>query len=81
LDDGVTFDCNKGEFLHRKFTYDGGKIYWSKAVPREERVPEFLKEAKVCAIVIYNKNGVRRYEGLNYLVSDEWTWSPSSDVP
>jgi alpha-glucosidase (family GH31 glycosyl hydrolase) len=75
LDDGITFNYQSGEFIHRRFVYEGGILRWSKAeAEREKKIPEFLNKAKVSEIKIYEHGKVTRVAGLSYLVSGEWVW-------
>jgi alpha-glucosidase (family GH31 glycosyl hydrolase) len=79
LDDGITFNCTEGEFLHRYFVFEEGKLHWKLAEPTESRIPEFLKKAIVHTITIYNQTAVRNVTNLTLHVAHTWTWPERYD--
>jgi hypothetical protein len=78
LDDGVTFNCTIGVYLHRLAIYEQGVLNWQKVSAKEMKIPAFLEKAIVDTIIIYSESGVNTYDGLNLSVSGEWQWKPKN---
>jgi hypothetical protein len=74
LDDGITFNYTLGRFVHRRFTYNQGKLAWVKAEPEAEKsIPEFLSKARVTKLRIYDRSASTHVK-VDFLVSEEWVW-------
>jgi alpha 1,3-glucosidase len=80
LDDGMTYRYQeKGEFMHRRFEFDGGVLKSVKADGNEKLVPEMYEHLKVTAILIYklNEKGegtYKEYRNLDLELAREFTW-------
>jgi alpha 1,3-glucosidase len=85
LDDGLSYQFQTGEFIHRRFTFENGVVRSEKIDVEEARVPPALDKAYVEAIKFYflNPDGSSRVvhvKGLHLLVKEEWTWKGFAPV-
>jgi alpha 1,3-glucosidase len=80
LDDGVSYQYEKGVFLHRKFTLENGVVKSTKVDSKETTVPALLENCIVTAITVYlakpdGTTQVVRVKGLNLKLAEEWSYS------
>jgi hypothetical protein len=77
LDDGWTFDCTRGDYLHVKFERESDGTIRSTRDEVETSVPALLQNSYVNKIVIYGAEETRVHDGLGLRLSDSWVWQPA----
>jgi alpha 1,3-glucosidase len=72
LDDGTSYNFQKGEFLHLKFEYTSGSLS-TKKIETESAVPALFANSKVTQIVVYRGEKAESYS-VSFGLAGEWTW-------
>jgi alpha-glucosidase (family GH31 glycosyl hydrolase) len=77
MDDGITFNLTRGEFIHRRITYHNRSIAWSKIDEAEKTCPDDLANAVVESIQIFGETtpGWDVVTGLKLRIRDEWVYT------
>jgi alpha 1,3-glucosidase len=80
LDDGISFEYEKGGFVERNFTWENGVLRCLKGNPQEGDIPDLVYDNIIANLDIYQvrpdgTTEVTHITGLQLLLREEWEWS------